>query len=373
MDKATLISKLDFVNSQHVGLEMYFLCRKGHDEPTEILRANLEGTDTKGKLETVFIGKIKSQLLSIISENNKNSEEVLDWNLKHIRDVDDLKSNYYYFPNELSSKDDSVADYHIPEEFKEMVVLWNTAYENVTLFKHEEHSLDEVFACLIRLQIDDKQVVIFKHKYPIDVLSRSTVLRWGHTSKFSLEKEPLLKISDKIDFLLVDNTFIILNLPLLESKYGFNERYLKVASNSLDILRKKNILIDTKVFDELARKVSFSKKLMKIKSDNEVLKTPISEMKLFLENYKTKDGKFNLAQRIKYNPAKNKFEITTKIGAEDFLRLLNDQYLISLLTNKPYIVDAQTEFISEEPKVSEKTAKKKNRKQQLAVDNAPAT
>ena len=354
MEKSTLLSKLKFVVDKQVGLELYFLYRPKSADNIQILRANLEGTITQSKLEQDFIAKIKSQIFNQDSEGNEIPTGI-DWKLKHIKDVDELKNVYYHFPNE-ESEDDS---YHIPTEFQEMATLHGKSYESFDLFDFSKHLLDDVFAFLIRLQIDDEQVILFKNKYPFDILSRSTVLKVlnhkvKHDTKFELEDSPLLQISDKFDFVFIDNHFVILNIKLLESKFGFNERYLSKGAESLEIIRNKNVLVDTKIFEELAKKVSFAKKMMKIDSSNEVLKSPISEMKNFLDEFKTKDGKYSLAKRIKYIPNQNKFEVKTKIAAEDFIRLLNDQYLISLLTKKPYIAEVQSEF---ENKKDKKTSK----------------
>lgn len=348
MNKTTLISNLQFISTKKVGLELYFLHRNTENDSIDILRANLDGTSAQSRLESVFIKKIKHQFLNQ-DEEGRAVENAVEWTLKDIKEVDDLKNTYYFLPATEEVED----DFKIPIEFKEMITLKSKVYEKVPYYDFAEHQLDNVFAYLIRLQIDDEQIILYKHKYPIDVLSRSTVLKIlgiekTHSTRFSLEKDPLLKLSDKIDFMLVDNSFIILNLQLLEQKYGFNERYLKKGAESLDMIKKKSILTDTKVFDDLVKKVSFSKKLMKVKSDNEVLKTPIIDMKKFLEEYKTKDGNSSLSNRIKFNPKKNKFEVTTKIGAEDFVRLLNDQFLWSLLTKRPFISDVQTEYIAEE-------------------------
>lgn len=365
MNKSTLVSKLQFISTKKVGLELYFLYRKKADEPIEILRANLEGSTAKNHLESVYISKIKHQLLNQDKEG-KGVEDAVDWKLKHISEVDELKDTYYYFPNEEpKEEDENENDFHIPEEFKEMATLKDKVYEKMTPFEHGKHLLEDVFAFLIRLQIDNEQVILYKHKYSIDVLSRSTILKVlgaeiNHSTKFSLEKEPLLKLSDKIDFMLVENDFIILNLQLLESRFGFNERYLKKGAESLNLIKKKDILTDTKILDKLAKKVSFSKKLMKVKADNEVLKTPIIEMKHFLEEYKTKDGKHSLANRIKFIPKINKFEVTTKVGADDFVKLLNDQFLWSLLTKRPFISDIATEFVGEEK--AKPVAKSKSKK-----------
>jgi len=356
MDKSTLLSKLRFIIEKEIGLELYFLYRQKNDDPIQILRANLEGSKTQEKLESVFKSKIKSQLFQQ-DEEGKELPSFVDWQLKHINTVDDLKNVYYYFPN-AASEDES---YHIPVEFEEMEKLQNSSYTSHELFDFKKHLLDDVFAFLIRMQIDNEQVVFYKNKYPFDILSRSTVLKVfnyevEHNTKFSLEDSPLLQISDKVDFAFVDNNFIIFNLSLLESKFGFNERYLKMANESLKFIKQKNILTDTKIIEEMSSKVSFAKKLMKVKADNEVLKTPVAEMKDFLEEFKTKDGKYNLAKRIKYLPKQNKFEVKTKVAATDFVRLLNDQYLYSLLTKRPFISEVQTAFENTEEK-KQKTAK----------------
>lgn len=342
MNKPLLQSKLQFLDDKSIGLELYFLYQKTGNEPFSILRAHLDGSTVQTKLENLFISKIRQQFLGK-DISGKPLKDPPVWDLKHIKDVDDIKTNYYHFPNKEAQNE----EYHIPEPFKLMAELYSKSYEDIPLFEFDSHLLDDVYAYLIRLQIDSEQIILYKHKHAFEVLSRSPILKVlniNHDTKFSLEKDPLLKINEKIDFMFIDNNFIILNLGLLESKYGFNERYLKQASESLDFLKKKGILKDTTVFEQLSLKVSFSKKLMKVKPDNVVLKVPIQEMNDFLINYQTKDGKTNLAKRIKYIPKSNKFEIKTIVAAEDFIRLLNDEFLISELTKRHYISPNKMEF-----------------------------
>ncbi|MBK7967981.1 MAG: hypothetical protein IPK08_03100 [Bacteroidetes bacterium] len=103
MKKSTLILKLQFINSKRVGLELYFLYRKKSDDPIEILRANLEGSTAKTKLETVYINKIKHQVLNE-DEEGKAAADTVEWTLKHIKDVDDLKTLTTIFPTKNQRK-----------------------------------------------------------------------------------------------------------------------------------------------------------------------------------------------------------------------------------------------------------------------------
>lgn len=177
MNKSTLVSKLQFISTKKVGLELYFLYRKKADDMIEILRANLDGSKAKTHLESVYISKIKHQLLNQDKEG-KAAEDAVDWKLKHISQVDEMKDTYYYFPNEeLKEEDENENDFQVPEEFKEMATLKGKVYEKMTPFEHGKHLLDNVFAFLIRLQIDNEQIILYKHKYSIDVLSRSTILK----------------------------------------------------------------------------------------------------------------------------------------------------------------------------------------------------
>lgn len=341
MNKSTLLKQIEFLVTKKAGLELYFLYKEKESPTFEILRADLEGTLTKTQLENSFVNKIKAQILNIGVD-----EGVQEWRLKHIKDVDDSNNTFYYFPNIETTNEDT---FHIPEEFLEFASINEKEYETFKLFKHETHQLENIVALLIRLKIDDEQILLYKHKFPIDILSRSrtSILKLvsiDHKSRFSLEQDKLLQINDKIDFLYVDNNFIILNLKLLESRYGFNERYLKNAELSIKAIKEKNILIGVEILEELSQKVSFSKKLMKVKSDNEVLSKPINDINKFLKEYKTKDGKHSLSKRIKYVSKMNKFQIDTKVAAHDFLRLLSDSFLNSDLTNKPYISEDHNEY-----------------------------
>lgn len=345
MNKKTLLNLISFIATKKVGIELYFLYKEKEEPAFEILRADLEGTVTKTQLENAFVNKIKLQLLNIGSVDGTE-----EWELKHINEVDDSKNTFYYFPNVDTTYEDT---FHVPEEFLEFASIQDKDYETFKLYKHELHVLENVVSLFVRLRIDDQQILLYKHKFPLDILSRSStsilkLINKDHKSRFSLEQEQLLQISEKIDFMYVGNNFIILNLKLLENRYGFNDRYLKNAELSIKTIKEKNILIGVEKLEELSKKVSFSKKMMKIKPDNEVLSKPISAIKKFLSEYKTKDGKHSLSKRIKYVPKMNKFQVDTNVAAQDFIRLLSDQFLISELTNKPYISEDHNEFLFDE-------------------------
>lgn len=147
---------------------------------------------------------------------------------------------------------------------------------------------------------------------------------------FSRQHTSLLKISPEAQMLQVSDEIILLNMKRLERLLKLDAILKRETETHIQTIQNKGIVESTAKLLEVCKQPSISKKL----------RHAMTESKVFLNNL-TNENIINFASRqpklkFKFNPSKTKFRLKSKAEAERFIKLLDDDYLRSLLTNEDY-------------------------------------
>ncbi len=129
--------------------------------------------------------------------------------------------------------------------------------------------------------------------------------------------------------MIVDNSIITHNINLLQNKFNFEAFIRNESQKTIDLIIGMNIVEDmSKIIEfEGKEKLTNAKKLMKIK-DSPVLKM---EKSVLIERLKTLSrykGKLKIENDV--------IQVNTNKDVIELLKILNDDYLISELTEKSY-------------------------------------
>lgn len=143
-----------------------------------------------------------------------------------------------------------------------------------------------------------------------------------------------LKVGNGFDFLLFGGNVYFRNTKALEILFKFNRLSSQLAKDYADTLDP--ILADFEKLDErIEASRGVANRLLKMRKDG----TPVADMNADELQYR--------ANRIAYYSRKLKFNedgkvmLTTNKEVTDFLRMLNDTYLVSPLTQASYEVNAK--------------------------------
>lgn len=202
------------------------------------------------------------------------------------------------------------------------------------VFDFKTDSLKDLDAILVLIGNQSKQIAVYKHHYPVTLMQKNSgfsIVKSRERNRFEKLDEDILKVNSKFEFFMFDGQCYILDVATLERFYGFSEAIKNVASKALRKVSDSGLLVDVDVLATRLNDLAFCRKLARLAMNSPVLGVvPNEKVIAFAINHPKLSGKFTLSDDG------TKFNLKTKVSQNLFLKLLNDDYLKSLLTETDY-------------------------------------
>lgn len=287
--------------------EFHFLLDKGGD--IAIKRADID-QDASDELAQNFIESISNSILL----NDELS-------LLGISSADDRSNAIYRYdlpevPNQLQ---------HLS------TVLQRDDFE---VFNFEADDLQHIEGILILLGHGTHQIALYKHQYPVALLKRSgfsLVRMIRNQSRLIKLEDDVLRINSKFEFMRVGGEYFIVDIKTLERFFGFHDAIKNVAIQGIANIERAGLVADTQVLTSRLDDISFSRKLVRAANASPVLGVvPNAQVIAFVNSHPVLRGKFRLSDDG------SRLKLDTKVSQNLFLKLLNDDFLQSELTNRYY-------------------------------------
>lgn len=316
MTKELFLEKLTILNDiENIGLQLFFLLNNG-----DLKKVDLDDT-LLNNLKVQFINKVKDTF-----NDNKH------FTLKNIMEIGDesLVSEYFYFNNE-----------NIHTELEFILELSNNTDE-IDNFTMTEDKYKNIQALLLKIGTLSNNIILYKHHYPINVLKKAksvNIFKSGDT--FKEVNDDIFKIDINFDLILVENHIIVNKMNTLETKLGYRERIISMATNHLEIINALNFIEDISFLENSIQNSRWAKKLNKVQYSPviNIIQNEQSKVIEFIRNHQTlRSIKINNSDRIELNSQKS---------VEQFLKLLDDDYLYSKLTEIDYSTNGTKNASSE--------------------------
>jgi hypothetical protein len=307
MTKIEIIDKINQLNTEASGsilAMVYFVLEK--ENGFEIVLADMEA-----KLQ-----KETAHLWMALMQENLNDEEKEVINLS----IADNRKNTIY-------------QYDLEEFSQALMAIKQPLLDDKRKFDFQHDKFDEIFGFIIKIGLANNNISIFKKNYPISLIKKDTfnLTRFGNSNRLVKVKEDIVKIGLHIDFFIIGEFFFICNLNLLERYFGFHEIIKKEALKSVNIIDGLDLLDDIEPLKSDIGNTSFARKLIKTTSASRVIgKVPNSAIIHYTKTNSVLKGKFL------YNTSGDKIILQTKKAKEYFIKLMNDDILISELTKNYY-------------------------------------
>lgn len=202
-------------------------------------------------------------------------------------------------------------------------------------FNFDEDRLSDLFGYIIYLGSMSNGISLFKKHYPISLIKQDSFLLGIKKDKERFIKIPasdIIRLNGKAQLLKIKNKIYVMDLKMLERNMGFTMLIKKVASESIDSIAKLNIIEDIQTLTDSLDNISFVKKLSKIKNTSPIFKLNINAASI-IQFTKSTDV---LRDKFKYTEDGKQLRLDTKKSKQDFLALMNDEFLISELTRQYY-------------------------------------
>lgn len=300
------ISVLNVIDSQVCSAVFYCVLRT--NDGLALKQFNMDKL-TQEQLGAEFIKSIRNQ----ISRENVT--------LSELSNADDRANAVYHYDLDV-----------FPPQLGALEMLLATEIEDQ--FDFSKDSLRDLEAILVLIGNQDNQLVIYKHHYSVTLLQKQSgfsLIRSPKSNRFERLDDDVLKINSKFEFLMIDGQCYVFDLITLERFYGFQEAIKNLAIQGIEHVTASNLIVDVTVLSARLSDLTFCRKLARLNTNSPVLGiVPNHAVIDFVSNHPKLAGKFSLSEDGK------KFSIKTKISQNLFLKLLNDDYLKSLLTQIDY-------------------------------------
>jgi Domain of unknown function (DUF4868) len=319
MDITTLKEKLNSIATmEEIGLSVYFLLKDG-------VGGNLiKRADIVEEVKEEMIVEYQRQLENIVTNE--------DLALISLSAADDRSKVIYKY--DLEEK---------PALFGFFDEILNSTLEaEPEYFSFSSDSLTDLEGYFVWIGDQENNLLIFRKQMPINLFKRGKIyLIKGHETQFEKIEEEFLRIDTKIDIFNFDEETFINNIDILEKHYEFNDIIITEARNSLLSIESIDILENIEVLEERITDLAFARKLSKISTSSPVFSLPTNHIMSFVQNHRI------LGAEFKYNSDGTKILLDTKKSQNFFLKLMNDDFLHSELTDFDYITPAKDRLESE--------------------------
>lgn len=255
----------------------------------------------KKSIEDMFLDQDKEYRLKSIDDNN-----------------DEAAKTYYYFNGENT--------------YERLNVLHNLSSLDEEVFNFENTNLDDIETFYITISNGEKTIALYKKNYAINVLRRGkTIFFTKHNENIDELKKDILKIDHSFQFMAIENNILIVNLSMLETQLGYDEVITKKAQETVELIASLDFLEDIAKLEEMVQTKKIAKKINLVKNSQvlDIIQSDINKVKTFIDSIE------DLKKSLKFTED-NKLKLNSKVGVERFLKLLDDAYLKSELTQTLY-------------------------------------
>ncbi len=211
---------------------------------------------------------------------------------------------------------------------------------NIDHFNFNTDDLNHLFGYIVYIGSMESGIVLFKKHYPISLIKRESFLLGAIRSSERFEKLPgedIIRLNNDAQLLRVGDTIFVLNLKILERNMGFSALIQQAATETVSAIEELDILDDIEVLRDTLEVPSFARKLSKVKKASPIFKLGISKKAIveFTKNTPELAGKF------KYSEDGTRIRLSTQKSKIAFLKLMNDAFLHSELTQQWYDASAK--------------------------------
>lgn len=218
--------------------------------------------------------------------------------------------------------------------------------DQTTSFSFQNDDLGDIDSLIIKIGTEENQIRLFKKLSNVEVFGRGGYLLWKSNNRLEKFEDKVLRLTPNFNALFLNETYIFLELKLLESSYGFHDVIVREANNSLLLIEALEILDSTQGIVDMLGKTSFARKVVKIRN-SPVLSRNIPNMQIiaFTQSHPS------LINKMHYSDDGTKIILHSNLSKELFVKMLDDAFLTSQLTAQYYESIAKDVVEGEEEEV----------------------
>lgn len=305
--------KVEQILQQKNGIEIYFVLKKGNAKIIKSVNIADESDENDTTAEGMLNGFVT--VIKTVFDSYNDSDEILN-----LSSADERKNALYYYDLD-----------ELPEEMEMMKNVQLNSGE-LQVFNFQEDSLEEIAAFITVIGNAEHKIVLYKQQYPISLLKRDKYMLTPVKHKDRLKKldSDILRVDFNFQFCLLEDSIYVSDIDKMEKICSFHTLITNEARKSIEKISAVDILENVEVLEDELDNVTFARKLTRVYKDSKVLgRIPNKTIVEFTKKH----------SYFQKNPIKSKgekFILDTKKSKEAFIKLMNDDFLKSELTNFEY-------------------------------------
>ena len=209
--------------------------------------------------------------------------------------------------------------------------------EEIGQFSFSNDNLEKIDAIIAKIGNAEGSMYLYTKFYSVNLITQGKVIKIikiiDSDHRFEMFTDKLVQITGKFDIIRYNSEYYIKKYEILEKFYQFDNVIRERTKNDFKKITELEIIEDEgKLFKYLENKPSRARKFIKVMASSKVIQKNISNNQLI--SFVTNHSK--LKDNIKTNTEKNKFILKTNKSCDYFLKLLDDDFLKSELTQEEY-------------------------------------
>lgn len=282
----------------------------------------------------VKLADIDNNVLPLILNLYKNEieKEIIkkeDLELLNLSEADERKNVIYKYDFDKER-----------EPFLSITAVAND--EEIRKFSFSNDTLGNIDAIIAKIGNAEESMYLYSKFYSVNLIKQGKVIKLINSDhRFKMFTDQLIQITGKFDIIKYNNEYYIKNYEILEKFYQFVNVIKERTKNDFKKVEKLGIIeTESKLFEYLENNPSRARKFIKVMASSKVIQKNIPNVQLI--SFVTNNSK--LKGNIKTNEDGNKFVLDTNKRCDFFIKLLDDDFLKSELTQEEYEAIAKNNF-----------------------------
>jgi len=203
--------------------------------------------------------------------------------------------------------------------------------DQLPIFSFNNDELTDIDSLIIEIGTEEQQLKLYKKLSPVEIFGRGGYMLWKSNNQLERFDDKILRFTPKFHSIMINGEIIFTDLKLLETSHGFHDIIIREANLSVQLIADLDILEETDGITEMLSSVTFARKVLKIRNSPVVINSiPNATIIAFTKSHPA------LINKMKYSEDDTKIILRTKKSKELFIKMLDDAYLTSELTNQFY-------------------------------------
>ena len=291
-----------------------------------------------------FYATTPTTSLCLFNIENQFLDELKDLFVKEIKEVTDNQSPNFTLENYSSSTKqlDAIFQYDLQDDLRPEMQLMKDVQAIIepNLFViNPENSIDQVNGLYIVIRSANHVISLYKHIFGVDkIYAQKSCFLVHSNEQFVKQQESMLRISPTFQMLCVDDDIIMTDIQKLERIMDLKAVLTNAAAQHIaTIVNAKQLVTKSDLLEKVSNEPTMAKKLIHAVTVGKVFLKNISNAVIIAFAQK-KGAKLNMSYQG------NQFDLTNKAEARRFIKLIDDDYLTSELTQEDYDANQKQEL-----------------------------